>query len=145
MREETRTLLLKQAKAFEAEAASYQAQADGMLERAAELDAQATKSRQVAEALRADAEVRPIETLTVSLDASEVNRVLDQAIAEAERMLSSAEQMRSEDRPVTVRASRRGLHAHCAGRCIGKVVGQDDTRVHIAVPHRLTQTDGPSS
>lgn len=145
MREETRTLLLNQAKAFEAEAASFQSQADGFLQRAAELDAHAAKSRQIAEGLRADAAAKPIETLTVSLDASDVARVLDQAIADAERMLSTAEQMRSEDRPVTVRASRRGLHAHCAGRCIGKVVGQDDTRVHIAVPHRLTQTDGPPS
>lgn len=55
MREDTRHVLLNEAKRLEAHAASRQSEADSLLERAAELDAQAAHYRQAAEGLRADA------------------------------------------------------------------------------------------
>jgi hypothetical protein len=78
----TRDLLIKQAEREEREAEHRVAEAQKLLAVAIELDNNAAACRATAKALRADAEVKPIETLTVRLDAREVSKAIDAAIAE---------------------------------------------------------------
>ncbi len=88
----------------------------------------------------ADAEAKPIETLTVKLavDSEAFEGAIKAALAEAGRSIVG-------DRPITIISSRKGLAVSVGGRHIGFVAGQDSSTLHIAVPHGLTKTVGPSS
>lgn len=79
----TRDLLIKQAECEEREAEHRAAEAQKLLAVAIELDNDAAACRATAKALRADAEVKPVEVLTVRFDTSEVSKVIDQAFAQS--------------------------------------------------------------
>ncbi|MFB7879769.1 hypothetical protein [Brevundimonas diminuta] len=79
----TRDLLIKQAEREEREAEHRAAEAQKLLAVAIELDNDAAACRATARALRADAEAKPVEALTVRFDTSEFSKVIDQAFAQS--------------------------------------------------------------
>ncbi|WP_341020709.1 hypothetical protein [Brevundimonas diminuta] len=84
----TRDLLIKQAEREEREAEHRAAEAQKLLAVAIELDNDAAACRATAKALRADAEAKPVEVLTVRFDASEISKAFDRVLVEA-RAISS--------------------------------------------------------
>lgn len=84
----TRDLLIKQAEREEREAEHRAAEAQKLLAVAIELDNDAAACRATAKALRADAEAKPVEVLTVRFDASEVSKEFDRFIAQVGAALS---------------------------------------------------------
>lgn len=79
----TRALLLGQAAAEERKAEYKASEAQKLLAVAIEMDNDAAACRATAKALRADAEAKPVEVLTVRFNASEVSKVIDQAFAQS--------------------------------------------------------------
>jgi predicted metalloenzyme YecM len=84
----TRDLLLREAADAEAAAASASREAERHLDLAVQFDTKANACRHYAEGLRADAEAKPVEVLTVRFDASEVSKEFDRFIAQVGAALS---------------------------------------------------------
>lgn len=86
----TRDLLIKQAEREEREAEHRASEAQKLLAVAIELDNEAAACRKTAKALRDDAAgEKSVGTLTLTIDTSEISRVIEAAAAQARAAVAS--------------------------------------------------------